>query len=188
MRYVVLLRGINVGGRNKVPMAALRELLADTFEGVQTYIQSGNLLLDSDLTATDVAAQIERLLPTAFKLDSQLIRTLVLDADAYLEVIKGAPPGFGADPEKYRYDVAFYMGVTAAEVEPHIPVNPEVDDVVVGERAFYHRRVAALASRSRVNKIVGTPVYPSLTIRNWRTTTTLGEMLRAAGGRHGAMS
>jgi uncharacterized protein (DUF1697 family) len=180
MRYVVLLRGINVGGRNKVPMAALRERLAGTYDGVQTYIQSGNLLLDSDLGAAGVAAEIEKLLPTAFELDSQLIRALVLDSDAYREVIDGAPRGFGADPEKYRYDVGFYMGVTAAEVEPHIPVNPDVDDVLVGERAFYHRRVAALASRSRVNKIIGTPVYPSLTLRNWRTTTKLGEMLLAA--------
>jgi uncharacterized protein (DUF1697 family) len=177
MRYVVLLRGINVGGRNKVPMVALKGHLADTFEGVQSYIQSGNLILDSDLDATGVASHIERLLPTAFVLESPLVRALVLDADAYRDVVEGAPPKFGADPEKYRYDVAFYMGVTAAEVEPHIPINPEVDDVVVGERAFYHRRVAALASRSRVNKISGTPVYPSLTIRNWRTTSTLGQML-----------
>jgi len=180
MRYVVLLRGINVGGRNKVPMAALKGLLADTFEGVQSYIQSGNLILEADGRASDVAAHIERVLPTGFDLESPSIRALVLDSEAYREVLAGAPSGFGADPETYRYDVAFYMGVTAGEVEPHIPVNPEVDDVLVGERAFYHRRVAALASRSRVNKIVGTPVYPSLTIRNWRTTTRLGEMLGSA--------
>jgi uncharacterized protein (DUF1697 family) len=179
MRYAVLLRGINVGGRNKVPMAALKGVLAGSYGDVQTYIQSGNLVLDSDLTALRLAAEIESLLPTAFELDSQLIRVLVLDRDAYREVVEGAPAGFGSDPEKYRYDVGFYMGVTAAEVEPHIPVNPEVDDVLVGERAFYHRRVAALASRSRVNKIIGSPVYPSLTLRNWRTTTTLGEMLAA---------
>jgi uncharacterized protein (DUF1697 family) len=52
-----------------------------------------------------------------------------------------------------------------------------VDEVVCGERAFYHRRVAALASRSRMPKIAGTPVYAALTIRNWRTTTTLAQML-----------
>lgn len=180
MRYVVLLRGINVGGRNKVPMAVLRGHLADTFDGVETYIQSGNVLLDADLTATDVAAQIERLLRTAFDLESRLVRALVLDSDAYREIITSAPPAFGSEPETYRYDVAFYMGVTAAEVEPHIPINPAVDDVLIGERAFYHRRVAALASRSRVNKISSTPVYPALTIRNWRTTATLGQLLGAA--------
>lgn len=179
MRYVVLLRGINVGGRNKVPMAALRERLARDFGDVRTYIQSGNLLLDSDLAADELAGRIERDLPAAFDLDSELIRVLALDATSYREVVEDAPPGFGADPETYRYDVAFYVGVTAADVEPYVTVNPDVDEVTLGRRAFYHRRVAAMASRSRLSKIISTPIYPSLTIRNWRTTTALAEMLDA---------
>ena len=179
MRYVVLLRGINVGGRNKVPMAGLREHLAGTFADVGTYIQSGNVVLDSDLSADEVAARIERGLPGAFALDSELIRVLVLDRKAYRQVITGAPAGFGDEPDTYRYDVGFYVGTTAAEVEPYVTVNPEVDEVTCGKRAFYHRRVAALASRSRLSKIVGTPVYASLTIRNWRTTVALAEMLEA---------
>ena len=69
------------------------------------------------------------------------------------------------------------MGVTASEVEPFIVVNPEVDEAFIGERAVYHRRVAALATRSRLNKIIGSPVYPSLTIRNWNTTVRLAAML-----------
>jgi uncharacterized protein (DUF1697 family) len=182
MRYVVLLRGINVGGRNKVPMAALRTVLGETYTHVETYIASGNVLLDSDEGAAQVATSIERLLPTAFDLDSDLVRALVLDRDAYAEVLDGAPAGFGADPETYRYDVWFYVGTTAAEVEPHVPVNPDVDTVVLGERALYHRRITALSTRSRVNKVVGTPVYPLLTVRNWRTTTTLGRLLAAAAG------
>ena len=179
MRYVVLFRGINVGGRNKVPMAALRDHLAGDFGNVRTYSQSGNVLLDSDLPADRLAAHIERGLPAAFDLDSELVRVLVLDPAAYREVIEEAPPGFGADSDTYRYDVGFYVGVTAAEVEPWIKVNPEVDEVTCANRAFYHRRVAALASRSRVSTIIGTPVYQFLTIRNWRTVTSLAGMLEA---------
>lgn len=177
MRYVVLLRGINVGGRNKVAMAALREHLDRDFEDVRTYIQTGNVVLETDRPAADVAAHIERSLPTGFALDSDLVRVLVLDPGAFRSVLHDAPAGFGSEPETYRYDVGFYVGVTAADVEPLIPVNPEVDEVACGERAFYHRRVTALASRSRVSKIIGTPVYGSLTIRNWRTVTALGQML-----------
>lgn len=180
MRYVALLRGINVGGRNKVPMALLRAALAETFRDVETYIQSGNVVLESDLTAAEVAATIEALLPTTFQLETELIRVLVLDADAYQEVVDGAPKGFGSEPDTYRYDVLFYLGTTGTEVEPYIHVHPDVDTVLIGERAVYHRRLVALASRSRLNKIAGTPVYPALTIRNWRTTTRLGEMV--AGG------
>lgn len=179
MRYVVLLRGINVGGRNKVPMAELCRRLSTDYTDVRSYIQSGNVVLDSDLAADEVAAHIEQALPTYFRLDSPAIRVLVLDGDAYREVVDEAPPAFGADPETYRYDVGFFMGVTADEVEPHLSVHPEVDQVACGSRAFYHQRVAALASRSRLSKIVGTPVYPSLTIRNWRTTLKLADMLAA---------
>jgi uncharacterized protein (DUF1697 family) len=102
------------------------------------------------------------------------------DSAAYREVIDGAPPGFGTDPENYRYDVGFYVGVTAAEVAPYITVNPDVEETTCGKRAFYHRRLTALASRSRLSTIAGTPVYASLTIRNWRTTTALAEMLDAS--------
>ena len=175
--YVVLFRGINVGGRNKVPMAALREHLEADFANVRTYIQSGNVLLDSDLPAEQVAAHIDAALPSAFALDSELVRVLVLDADAYREVVAAAPKGFGDEPDRYRHDVIFYMGVTASDVEPYIVVNPEVDEALVGERAVYHRRIAAQATRSRLNKIIGSPVYSALTIRNWNTTVKLAAML-----------
>jgi uncharacterized protein (DUF1697 family) len=177
MRYVVLLRGINVGGRNKVPMAGLRAALERDFTEVRTYIQSGNAIVESDRTAAQVAAHVEELLPREFSLDSALVRALVLDPAAYGEVLSGAPRGFGKEPDTYRYDVGFYLGVTGDEVAPHLPVNPEVDTVTFGERAFYHRRLIEKASRSRLSKVIGSPVYPSLTIRNWRTTTTLGDWL-----------
>ena len=79
MKYVVLFRGINVGGRNKIPMAELREHLSADFDNVRTYIQSGNVLLESDLSATKVAEHIDANLRSAFTIDSDLVRVLVLD-------------------------------------------------------------------------------------------------------------
>ena len=178
MKYVVLFRGINVGGRNKVPMADLREHLSADFANVRTYIQSGNVVLESDLSATKVAGQIDANLRSAFTIDSDLVRVLVLDPTSYGEVVADAPPGFGDDPDTYRYDVFFYMGVTDEEVEPYIVTNPEVDEVKVGRRATYHRRIAAKATKSRVNKIIGTPVYAGLTIRNWNTTKKLEALVQ----------
>jgi uncharacterized protein (DUF1697 family) len=175
--YVVLFRGINVGGRNKVPMAALREHLSHDFSRVRTYIQSGNVLLDSDLPPGEVTAQIDASLPVKFTLDSELVRVLVLDADAFRELVAAAPEGFGSEPDLYRYDVVFYMGVRAEEVEPYIVVNPDVDQAFVGERAAYYRRLTSGATRSRLSKIIGSPIYSGLTIRNWTTTLTLAAML-----------
>ena len=78
-RYLVLLRGINVGGQNKVPMAALRELLeSHGHTKVSTYIASGNVILSSDRSAAAIKRELEEALPKTFKLDSELIAVLVL--------------------------------------------------------------------------------------------------------------
>ncbi|MDH2415205.1 DUF1697 domain-containing protein [Nocardioides sp. CER19] len=177
MRYVVMLRGVNVGGRNKVPMAALVTLLSSEFDNVRTYIQSGNVVLDASMTSAEVCQWVERTLPQTFELDGSVIRALVLDRAEFREVVEQAPHDFGSDDATYRYDVGFFVGIGPDDVRPFVAVNPDVDVVTWGTRAFYHRRITALASRSRVSKIIGTPVYPSLTLRNWRTTSTLARLL-----------
>ena len=75
--YLVLLRGINVGGKNKLPMAALKSFLEGLgFEQVRTYIQSGNAIVQSDLAAASIARKMEKELGSAFTLDSDLIKVL----------------------------------------------------------------------------------------------------------------
>lgn len=172
----MLFRGINVGGTSKVPMAELRARLATSFSGVRTYIASGNVVLEAAESAPGVAAAVDAIVQEAFDVTA-LVRVLVIEEPTYRQIVAAAPPGFGAEPDTYRYDVLFYMGLSADQVAPHLVVNPEVEETVLGERAAYHRRIAALASRSRLTRITGTPIYPSLTIRNWNTTRRLAEML-----------
>ena len=64
--YIAMLRGINVGGKNKIPMAELKARLEDLgFKGVTTYIQSGNVILRSDLDAKTLRAKIEDMLASS---------------------------------------------------------------------------------------------------------------------------
>lgn len=179
MTFVVLLRGINVGGKNKVPMAGLRTFLEDAgFTNVRTYIQSGNVLLDSTEPAGAVQQVVEEGLPTAFALDSALVRALVLSADELAEIVADAPDGFGTEPDTYHYDVCFFFGdVTPEAVMEKVSLHPEVDTAVAGDRALYFRRLSALRTKSRMSKLISTPGYQSLTIRNWNTTTRLLAML-----------
>lgn len=176
MEYVVLLRGINVGGTSKVPMADLRDHLSAYFNDVRTYIASGNIVLASDAEPAEVAQTVNDIVHANFEV-TRLVTALALTADDYREVISQAPEGFGSEPELYRYDAAFYVGVHRDEVVPYVTVHPEVDRVDLGARAFYHRRLMSMAGKSRMTKIASTPIYPRLTIRNWRTTTTLAGML-----------
>lgn len=95
-RYVVLLRGINVGGKNVVPMARLREVLEELgYTDVTTYIASGNVILRSERDPDEIKRQIEAALPTAFRLDTELVAALVLSAAQLQAVVDARPHGFG---------------------------------------------------------------------------------------------
>lgn len=177
--YLVLLRGINVGGKNKVPMAELRSLLERLgFENVSTYIASGNVLLSSDLSAAEVAARIEAALPKAFELDADLIRVAVLSEGALETVVKKRPKGFGDEPARYHSDAVFLMGIDADEAMKVFSPRDGVDKVWPGDGVIYHQRLSAERVKSRMGRIAGTPVYPSLTIRSWQTTLALLELMR----------
>ena len=177
--YLVLLRGINVGGRNKVPMARLRATLEDLgFEDVSTYIASGNVLLDSDLSRTKVAETIEAALPKAFKLDAELVRVAVISADALEAVVKGRPKGFGSERSKYHSDAVFLLGIDAAEAMTAFSPREGVDTIWPGDGVIYSRRLSAERTKSRLNRIMSSKHYASMTIRSWQTTEALHELMR----------
>jgi uncharacterized protein (DUF1697 family) len=176
-RYVALLRGINVGGKNIVKMAALEACFeASGLTDVVTYIQSGNILFRSGESSTEtLTRRIERLLETTFGCrSSALLRTRKQMRD----IVTRAPDGFGAQPARYRYDVIYLMApLTAAAAVKSVPTAPGVDQLHAGPGVLYFSRLVSQASRSRLSKVVSLPIYRSMTIRNWNTTTTLLRML-----------
>lgn len=177
--YLVLLRGINVGGKNKVPMGELRELLADLgFENVRTYIQSGNVILQSDLKAATVARKIEKALPERFKLDTELIRVLVLSRAELEAAIDKRPKGFGAKPGTYHSDAIFLMDVDADEAMVAFSPREGVDVVWPGNGLIYSQRLSAQRTKSRLGRITAFPVYKSMTIRSWQTTLALMDLVK----------
>jgi uncharacterized protein (DUF1697 family) len=179
-RYLVLLRGINVGGRNKVPMAALRELVESLgHTKVSTYIASGNVILTSDRSAAAIKRELEEALPKAFKLDSELISVLVLTRAQLRAVVKDRPKGFGDSPDTYHSDAVFLLGISADEAMEVFDPRPGVDEVWPGKGVIYSQRLSAQRTKSRLSKIVGTPAYRSMTIRNWSTTVALLERMEA---------
>ena len=179
--YVVLLRGINVGGKNKVPMASLKTCLEELgYSNVSTYIASGNVILESDKPNDEIQAQLEDALPESFKLDGEFIKVLVLTRDQLQAVIDNKPEGFGEQPGKYHSDAIFLMGIDSAQVMPVFNPREGVDKVWPGEGVIYSQRLSSQRTKSRLNRIMATPAYKSMTIRNWNTTTRLLELLKKA--------
>jgi len=182
--YVVLLRGINVGGKNKVSMAGLASCLEELgFSDVSTYIASGNVILASDKSPDSIKAQIEEVLPKTFKLDSELIKVLVLSHGRLQAIVNDKPKGFGEQPDRYHSDVIFLMGIEAAQVMPVFKPREGVDEVWPGDGVVYFQRLSALRTKNRLSTALGTPAYKSMTIRSWTTTMKLLALLEEGHGR-----
>jgi uncharacterized protein (DUF1697 family) len=176
--YVALLRGINVGGKNTIPMAALRECLEDLgFSNVATYIASGNVILESDKQSDEIRAHIEQALSERFKTDGERIRVLVLTRDQLHAVVDGKPEGFGEQPDKYHSDAIFLMDIDPAQAMSVFRPREGVDQVWPGDGVIYSQRLSAQRTKSRLSRIMGTPEYKSMTIRSWSTTTKLLDMV-----------
>lgn len=176
--YVILLRGINVGGKNRVPMAELRASLEEAgLEDVRTLIASGNVVARSSLGAAALQELVERILPTRFSLDSELIRVLVLTSAKLRAIVDERPRGFGDHPDTYHSDVVFLIGITARAAMEVFDPREGVDEVWPGKGVIYSQRLSAQRTKSRLGKIVGTPPYRSMTIRSWATVTKIAAML-----------
>lgn len=176
--YIILIRGINVGGKNIVSMAGLRKCLEqEGFSNVSTYIASGNVILRSDKSAIEVKAQIEDALPANFKLADEFIKVLVLTHHQLQDIIDHKPKGFGEQPETYHSDAIFLIDIDSDQAMPSFQPRDGVDKVWPGNGVIYSQRLSSERTKSRLNKIMATPAYKSMTIRNWNTTTKLLEIL-----------
>lgn len=185
MVYVALLRGINVGGKNLIKMtelAALFEALGLT--QVRTYIQSGNVVFSSEAAdKASLTTQIEETLSCTFHYDA---RVVLQSHEELKAVVMEAPEGFGSEPDTYRYDVFFLKEpLTSSEamksVTTSMATKEGVDRVWAGLGVLYTSRLIIRASQSRLTRLIGLPVYQSITIRNWNTTTRLLKMMEKIG-------
>lgn len=176
--YLVLLRGINVGGKNKVPMSELRTCLEGLgFSGVTTYIASGNAIITSDESPDTIKTLIETALPKTFTLDSDLIKVLILSQQQLAAIVKNKPDGFGDEPNKYHSDALFTIDVSADDVMPIFNPRDGVDKIWQGDGVIYSQRLSAERTKSRLSTAMMSPLYKSLTIRSWNTTIKLLDLM-----------
>ena len=178
-QYVALLRGINVGGKNLIKMTDLAACFqAQGFANVRTYIQSGNVIFSADeADASRLADSIEDALSKEFHYNASLV---LRSDDEMQDIVTQAPEGFGSDPATYRYDVIFLKEpLTSAEALQRVRVKEGVDQAFAGDGVLYTSRLISKATQSHLTRIIGTPIYQSMTIRNWNTTTRLLSMMTA---------
>jgi uncharacterized protein (DUF1697 family) len=174
---ILLLRGINVGPHKRVAMPELRALLGDAgFEGVRTYVQSGNVVLSGGGPAPEVAARVEALIEDRFGFSVDVIART---GDELAEVVARNPlADVAVDPK--RYQVSFLD----AEPDPAVleriaALCAEPERLVAIGRELYAWHPDGIGRSKLWAKLGGNGLGVRATARNWRTVTTLLEM---AGG------
>ena len=173
-RYVALLRGINLGPRNRIAMPALREALeAAGFEGVQTYMQSGNVVLTSRAKADAVRRKVERVVAETFGLE---IPVVVRTRTELAAVVKRNPLGRVATEPK-RYQVSFLEQKLPAKALRELEaVAAPGEQVVAHGRELYAWHPAGVARSELWAKLAGKGLGVTATARNWTTVEALLEL------------
>jgi uncharacterized protein (DUF1697 family) len=176
MRQVVLLRGINLGSRNRVAMPALRETLARAgFEEVRTYLQSGNVVLASGSSAGELAARCERLIADAFGLD---VSVLVRSGEELSEIVRLNPLGDIAVNPK-RYQVTFLASeLPTSTLERLTALAAPTERFVPRGRELYAWHPHGIGRSRLWARLASQSLGVTATARNWTTVTSLLEMAR----------
>ena len=176
MKYVLLLRGINVGGRNKVSMADLKDAITGLgYENVITYINSGNIIFNYTENIGVVNDKISQILNSyLFK-----INKVILTKQEYIEELKNLPSWWNND--FYRKDVLFYSeDIDFSSIKERInnmPLNEE--NVYFGKRAiFWGKFNEKNYLKTAYHKyLIKESFYKAVTIRNGRTFMKIAELL-----------
>jgi uncharacterized protein (DUF1697 family) len=180
--YIALLRGINVGGKNKVDMSDLRAVFEEAgMSSVTTYINSGNVVFSSRVRSrARLVTRLEREIAARFGFD---VKVLVRDLDG-MHAVVAAMPSDWVNNQTMKCDVMFlWAEADRPGVLDELRIKPEIDDVRYVPGAVIWRIDRGNATRSGLMKVVGTPLYQKMTIRNCNTARKLLELMEAAGGR-----
>ncbi|WP_422124768.1 DUF1697 domain-containing protein [Planococcus sp. X10-3] len=172
MIYVALLRGINVGGKNKVDMKELKGVFEETgMTSVKTYINSGNIIFaDSHRRTEELPAILEQAILTHFDLK---IKVLVYGFDGFQRIAESIPNDWSNNNDM-KSDVWFlWPEVDGDSVLNQLVIKPDIDRVKYVPGAILWSVDKADVTRSGMSKVVGTALYKLVTIRNVNTVRKL---------------
>lgn len=174
MKYLALLRGINVGGNNKVAMSELRTCFERAgFARVSTYINSGNIFFESDNTdIVDLVHRCEVAIKDTFGF---VVVVMVISQDEYKDAMQHAPIWWADGTLETRSDALFVIPPTTTQevLDELAKKTSRVDKLGSHGQVVFWTLPMADYGKSVVPKIVGTPIYKRITIRSSTTAKKL---------------
>lgn len=177
--FVILFRGINVGGNKIAKMEVLRAALTQAgFGEVATYVQSGNVVLTSAKTAKQVAAEVEALFAKTFGFSS---RVTIRSADEWRRLIKSNPFPEAAAAHKTLHAVILDGEPAADAIDRFKAKANETERFEIRDGVLYLHTPDGFGT-SKLAAVFDQTLKVPLTARNWRTVLTIMEMVEKAGG------
>ncbi len=176
MRYIALLRGINVGGNKKVEMKRLKILFESSgCSNVSTYINSGNIIFESDKERNVIKEEIEKILKKEFGFD---IPVLIKTKQEIKKIADAIPKTWQNDTEQ-KTDVAFlFKEIDSKEVINLLPIKKEFINIKYIRGAIFWNVKRENVNKSHLTKIISHKIYQSMTVRNINTARYLAEALK----------
>lgn len=176
MKYVALLRGINVGGNSRVEMSRLKKMFEELgFSDVKTYINSGNVIFSTDQDVSKLSPKIEKAIEKEFKLTIKIVLRSFPEIQA---IAKVAEKSWGNDADQ-KTDVLFLWDeINKKDILKQLIIKPEIDHVVYVYGAVLWHVQRKDITRSGLLRIVGTPLYKQITIRNINTLRKLESLMQ----------
>jgi uncharacterized protein (DUF1697 family) len=179
MVYIALLRGINVGGKNKIDMRLLKKAFEQVgMNSVVTYINSGNIIFTyNSQSKTKIAHILEMAIQENFELQ---IKVLVLSLDDIKRVMFSLPESWTND-EMMKSDVLFlWDDINEESVLDKLVIKPGIETVIYVSGAILWSVDKKNVTKSGMLKLVGSEMYRQMTIRNVNTTRKIYELMLAS--------
>lgn len=177
MIYVALLRGINVGGNNKIDMKELKKIFEGAgMESVTTYINSGNIVFaDSTHSRSELRNILEKAILIKHMLDIKVLLRSLEEIDQMMEVL----PTSWKNDKTMKSDVIF-LGeeINNEKLMDELKVREGIDTVKYVPGAILWMVERENATKSGLLKVVGTKIYKDMTIRNVNTTRKIYEIMK----------
>jgi uncharacterized protein (DUF1697 family) len=174
LKYVALLRGINVGKGARVPMKALKALLEGLgLNDVVTYLNSGNVVFDSAMSASGLTQLIEGELERAF---GGKIPTLVKTSADVIAIAESVPSEWGRNDGEQTYVAYLFSDVDTPSLVSELPVKTQFMSIFYTPGAIVWNIKREDYNRSQITKIVGHSSYARMTTRNVNTARKLAAL------------
>lgn len=175
MKYIALLRGINISGKNKIPMKELKLYLEEKYQNVSTYLNSGNIIFESDMDKETIMKDIYKTIKNKFNLE---IPVFIMTLPELKELLSNAPNWWGNNNKEIYDNLIFIIPPTKYEEVYNTIGKPKENIEQIKEYNNYIFWSFDLKNYRKSNwwiKTASTNIKDKITIR---TSNTMKNLLR----------